>query len=67
MPVMDGFEAASHIRRLPAHTLTPIVAVTAAVMDNDRIRCTDSGMNYFLSKPITLSSVKDLLTSAGVL
>ena len=51
MPVMDGFEATRRIRQLP-HIKTPIIAMTAAVMREDRARCQDVGMSDFVAKPI---------------
>ncbi len=51
MPVMDGLEAASKIIQL--HTGTPIVAVTANVMSNDREIYKSHGMPDCISKPFT--------------
>ncbi len=54
MPVMDGYEATRHIRQ--SHTSAiPIIAVTAHVLPGDLARCTRSGMNGFLPKPLDLS------------
>jgi two-component system sensor histidine kinase/response regulator len=52
MPVMDGIEATIALRRQPAYTELPIVAMTANVLAQDRQRCIDAGMNDFLAKPI---------------
>jgi len=49
MPVMDGIEATRIIRE--TRPGVPIVALTAATSDEDRIRCRDAGMNAFLFKP----------------
>ncbi|MDR2581661.1 MAG: transporter substrate-binding domain-containing protein [Fibromonadaceae bacterium] len=51
MPVMDGMEAASKIILL--QTGTPIVAMTANIMSNDRELYKASGMPDCLSKPFT--------------
>ena len=55
MPVMDGFEATEKIR---SHELDkdlaqiPILALTANVLDDFKLRCKEAGMNDFLTKPI---------------
>ena len=55
MPVMDGFEAALHIRELHRSDI-PIVAVTADAMPADRDRCLAAGMDDYLSKPADYSA-----------
>jgi two-component system, sensor histidine kinase and response regulator len=52
MPEMDGVTAAREIRRQSSQSTVPIVAMTANVMQEDRQRCFDSGMNDFVTKPI---------------
>jgi two-component system sensor histidine kinase/response regulator len=52
MPVMDGLEATRRIRALPEGSTVPIIAMTAAVMEEDRERCRAVGMNDFVPKPV---------------
>jgi len=50
MPVMDGFEATRIIRKIDKDI--PIVALSAAVMQEDKEKTTAAGMNAHLAKPI---------------
>jgi PAS domain S-box-containing protein len=54
MPEMDGFEAASRIRRAEEGTgrHVPILAMTAHAMKGDRERCLEAGMDAYVAKPI---------------
>ncbi|MEO8119618.1 MAG: PAS domain S-box protein, partial [Rhodoferax sp.] len=52
MPVMGGIEATRQIRQLPMGENLPIVAMTAAVMAEDRERCRAVGMVDFIPKPV---------------
>ena len=56
MPVMDGFSAATQIRKLNkfagASRHLPIIALTANVEDGIREKCRDAGMDDYLSKPL---------------
>ncbi len=52
MPVMDGFEATRRIRAQSKFDTLPIIAMTAAVLVNDREQCADAGMNSHVAKPI---------------
>ena len=57
MPVMGGDEACRTIRRMPEHATTPIIALTASVLDEDRQRCLAAGLDDHLSKPIRVEQV----------
>ncbi|MFZ1324995.1 MAG: ATP-binding protein [Candidatus Contendobacter sp.] len=52
MPIMDGFEAAYALRKIPRLTQIPILALTANVFQADIERCTTAGMNDHVGKPI---------------
>jgi PAS domain S-box-containing protein len=60
MPVMDGFEATGQIRK-SIHRGIPIIALTASAMSSDRTRCLNEGMNDYLSKPVELGQLADVL------
>jgi len=64
MPVMDGLEATAQIRREggPAAEKTIIIAMTANVMDGIQNRCKASGMDDYISKPLKMSSIKQIIS-----
>ena len=61
MPVMDGLEATKLIREVDALKHTPIVALTALAMPGDRERCIAAGMTDYLSKPIRIQELADMI------
>lgn len=55
MPEMDGFDVTKRFRQLEKSRTgkpTPIIALTACVMQGDRERCLAAGMNDHIGKPI---------------
>ena len=59
MPDMDGFTATEQIRDFERDgARVPILALTASVMQEDRERCFDAGMDDFLTKPISRSELE---------
>ncbi len=62
MPDLDGVETALEIRRTEAGgRRTPIVALTASILEEDRVRCSAAGMDDFLTKPIDRSALRSVL------
>jgi signal transduction histidine kinase/ActR/RegA family two-component response regulator len=61
MPGMDGLEAITHIRQQPALKLIPIIALTALAMEGDRTKCLAAGANEYISKPIKLKQLNDVI------
>ena len=63
MPVMDGLEATRRIRELEhgGTKRTPIVALTANAMMGTLERCLEAGMDDYLTKPLDISRLQDVL------
>jgi signal transduction histidine kinase/CheY-like chemotaxis protein/ligand-binding sensor domain-containing protein len=62
MPKMDGLEATRRLRNEELTDEQPyIVALTASVMEEDRERCQEAGMDDFLSKPVRQEDLADAL------
>ncbi len=54
MPVMNGYEAARHIRGMnrPDARTVPILAMTADAFAEDVRKCTEAGMDGHIAKPV---------------
>ena len=61
MPEMDGLEATRRIVTECGTARPVIVAITAEAMVGDRERCIDAGMDDYLTKPVRMESVSDML------
>jgi PAS domain S-box-containing protein len=65
MPGMDGYAATRAIRQLAQGNQTPIVAVTANSLPEDRQKCVEAGMDDFLAKPIVKKELYRILDLIG--
>ncbi|MBW4521360.1 MAG: PAS domain S-box protein [Scytolyngbya sp. HA4215-MV1] len=61
MPGMDGLEAMRQIRTIPELHHVPIIALTALAMPGDQERCLSAGANGYLSKPVKLKQLADII------
>ena len=52
IPEVDGWEATRILRRDPATSAIPIIALTAHALADDRVRATEVGFTAYLAKPI---------------
>lgn len=57
MPVMNGYEATTRIRRLERGAVIPIIALTASTMRSKKELALETGMTDFISKPFRPSSL----------
>ncbi len=70
MPVMNGFDAARHIREHISKEL-PVIALTANAIKGDNEKCLEAGMNSYLAKPFKeeqlMKMIADTLHTQGAL
>ncbi len=68
MPVMGGLEATRHLRAFEIaqqRPRTPIIAMTANAMNEDRAACLAAGMDDYLAKPIKTRALLEKLLALG--
>ena len=66
MPVLNGYDATEQIRRWEAgcrRRPVPIIALTADAFEADRQRCMAAGMDDFLTKPVSIESLRSTLAN----
>jgi signal transduction histidine kinase/ActR/RegA family two-component response regulator len=61
LPRMNGIDTTRLIRTLPDHANTPIIAMTAAIMSDEKDRYLANGMSDVLNKPFSVSQLHSIL------
>jgi len=59
LPEMDGFEVIEQIRKVSK--AVPVVAQTAYALANEKEKCIESGFSDFLSKPINITQLRNIV------
>jgi CheY-like chemotaxis protein len=71
MPVMDGLEATSQIRKFekenPSKKHTPVIAITANTLDNDRDKCIATGMDEYMAKPFDMNRLNEIFKELNII
>jgi PAS domain S-box-containing protein len=73
MPVMDGYEATSHIRNheWALNKDIPIIALTAAMLSSEVDKMFEIGINHYITKPINpkefRNTILQIVSNSGVL
>jgi two-component system, sensor histidine kinase and response regulator len=64
MPVMDGYECTTKIREMEGGSKhTTIIAMTANVMEGDKEKCIQAGMDDYVGKPINFDDLFQMIES----
>jgi len=61
LPKMNGFEVTRKLRENPAFSHTPIIAITAYAMKEDRERVIESGGDAYTTKPINTRELPEVI------
>ena len=66
MPDMDGYEALHILKNDSELSAIPVFAVTAQAMVGDRERCLEAGADEYISKPVDVDFLLQLLKAHKV-
>jgi len=61
MPTMDGYATTRALRQRQSLVDLPVIAMTANARSGDRERCLEAGMNDYISKPIDVDRMFEVL------
>jgi CheY-like chemotaxis protein len=61
MPGIDGIEAIRRIRASPSLQAMPVIALTALAMTGDRERCLEAGADEYVSKPVSMRALAEII------
>ena len=61
MPNLDGLDTTRLIRKIPGYQNVPVIAISAGITMGEKELSKKSGMNDFLSKPIELDQLSEIL------
>ena len=61
MPVMNGYEATREIRKNKAYKDLPIISLTAKAMPEDKAKSIEAGANDYLTKPVNIDKLLDIV------
>lgn len=65
MPRKDGREAMKEIKTDPQLRVIPIVVLTTSKAEEDILRTYDLGVNSFITKPVSFSSLVNVMRTLG--
>jgi signal transduction histidine kinase len=66
LPVMDGYELASHLREIPGLATVRLIAVTGYGQEPDRQRTRDAGFDHHLIKPVDITALESAVAPSDV-
>ena len=61
MPIMNGYEATAEIRKYKKYEDLPIISLTAKAMPEDKAKSLDAGANDYLTKPVNIEKLLDMV------
>lgn len=66
MPEMDGYEAIPEIKKISSRRDLPVIAVTAQAMAGDKEKCLEAGADGYISKPVDLDKLLELMAGFNI-